>query len=62
MRKKPTFAPAAPLAANVKRVDGDVAPSHVYEWKAAAWPSIGWLTFFSLEYSCMAPTMRFVPA
>ena len=28
--------PAAVLAANVKRVEGEVAPSHVYEWKAAA--------------------------
>ena len=41
--------PAAVLAANVKRVEGDVAPSHVYEWNAAAWPSIGCDTFFSFE-------------
>ena len=30
--------------------------------KDAAWPSIGWETFFSFEYSCIAPMMRLVPA
>ena len=56
-----SFAPADVFAANVKRVDGVEPPSTVRSAKAAAWPSIGWLTFFSFEYSCIAPMMRFVP-
>ena len=44
-----TLAPAAALVAKVKSVDGVVAPSRVRLAKAAAWPSMGWLTFFSLE-------------
>ena len=56
-----SFAPADVFAANVKRVDGVEPPSTVRSANAAAWPSIGWLTFFSFEYSCIAPMMRFVP-
>ena len=56
-----SFAPADVFAANVKRVDGVEPPSTVRSAKAAAWPSIGWLTFFSFEYSCIAPMMRFGP-
>jgi len=44
-----SLAPAAVLAAKVKRVEGEVAPSTVNCAKLAACPSIGWLTFFSFE-------------
>jgi hypothetical protein len=43
------LAPVAVLAAKVNSVEGDVPPSTVRSANDAAWPSIGWLTFFSFE-------------
>jgi hypothetical protein len=43
------LAPVAVLAAKVNSVEGVVPPSTVRSANAAAWPSIGWLTFFSFE-------------
>lgn len=54
-----TFPPAWPLTAKQKRVDSSVLPSILNWAKLAAWPSMGWETFLSTEYSCMAPTTRF---
>ena len=54
-----TLPPCGPLTANMKRVEGLGLPSTVYVAKAAAWPSMGWLTLRSTEYSCIAPTTRF---
>ena len=48
--------PAAPLTAKQKRVDSCWLPSILNWMKAAAWPSIGWDTFRSTLYSCIAPT------
>ena len=47
------------LTAKQKSVDSLGLPSILNCMKAAAWPSIGWDTFRSTEYSCMAPTTRF---
>ena len=55
------LAPVAVLAAKVNSVEGVVPPSTVRSANDAAWPSIGWLTFFSFEYSCIAPMIRLVP-
>lgn len=54
-----TLPPWAPLTAKQKMVDGCVLPSSLRDANAAAWPSIGWLTFLSTEYNCIAPTTRF---
>lgn len=54
-----TFPPAWPLTAKQNRVDSSVLPSILNWAKLAAWPSMGWETFRSTEYSCMAPTTRF---
>jgi len=58
--ERPTFPPWAPRTAKQKSVDGDAFPGMENCEKAAAWPSIGWLTLRSTEYSCIAPTTRFV--
>lgn len=54
-----TFPPACERTAKQKRVEGLVFPSTLKSPKAAACPSMGWDTFLSTEYSCMAPTTRF---
>lgn len=54
-----TFPPACERTAKQKRVEGLVLPSTWKSPKAAACPSMGWDTFLSTEYSCMAPTTRF---
>ena len=54
-----TLPPAGLLTAKQKRVEGLAFPSILNSAKAAAWPSIGWETFLSTEYSCIAPTTRF---
>lgn len=54
-----TFPPAWERTAKQKRVEGLVLPSTWKSPKAAACPSMGWDTFLSTEYSCMAPTTRF---
>ena len=60
MQQGYTFPPCAPRTAKQNRVDGTAFPG-IENWeKAAACPSIGWLTLRSTEYSCMAPTTRFV--
>lgn len=56
---KRTFPPACPRTAKQNRVDSSVLPSILNCAKPAACPSIGWDTFLSTEYSCMAPTTRF---
>jgi hypothetical protein len=43
------LAPAAVLAAKVNSVEAVEPPSTTRSANDAAWPSIGWLTFFSLE-------------
>jgi len=60
--KRLTFPPWAPRTAKQKSVDGEAFPGMENCEKAAAWPSIGWLTLRSTEYSCIAPTTRFVCA
>lgn len=54
-----TFPPACERTAKQKRVEELVFPSILNSPKAAAWPSMGWETFLSTEYSCIAPTTRF---
>ena len=54
-----TFPPACPRTAKQNRVDSSVLPSILNCAKPAACPSMGWDTFLSTEYSCMAPTTRF---
>lgn len=54
-----TFPPACERTAKQKRVEGLAFPSTVNSPNAAAWPSMGWDTFLSTEYSCIAPTTRF---
>lgn len=54
-----TLPPAGLLTAKQKSVEGLAFPSILNSAKAAAWPSIGWETFLSTEYSCIAPTTRF---
>lgn len=56
--EKLTFPPVAERTAKQKRVDSLALP-WIFNWaKLAAWPSIGWLTLRSTEYSCIAPTTR----
>lgn len=54
-----TLPPACPLTAKQKRVDSSAFPSILNCAKLAACPSMGWDTFLSTEYSCIAPTTRF---
>lgn len=54
-----TFPPACDRTAKQKRVEGLAFPSTLNSPKAAACPSMGWDTFLSTEYSCIAPTTRF---
>lgn len=54
-----TFPPACERTAKQKRVEALAFPSTLNSPKAAAWPSMGWDTFLSTEYSCIAPTTRF---
>lgn len=54
-----TFPPCGPRTANENNVDSWGLPSILNCVNAAAWPSIGWLTFLSTEYNCIAPTTRF---
>lgn len=54
-----TFPPCGPRTANENNVDSWGLPSTLNCVNAAAWPSIGWLTFLSTEYNCIAPTTRF---
>lgn len=54
-----TFPPACERTAKQKRVEALAFPSILNSPKAAAWPSMGWETFLSTEYSCIAPTTRF---
>ena len=56
---KLTLPPCTPRTAKVNRVDGFELPCIGNCANAAACPSIGWLTFLSTEYNCMAPTTRF---
>jgi len=54
-----TFPPWAPRTAKQKSVDSALLSGILKLANAAAWPSMGWLTLRSTEYSCIAPTTRF---
>lgn len=50
-----TFAPVAVRTENAKSLVGCWQPSSFTSANEAAWPSIGWETPRSREYSCIAP-------